>query len=297
MSDWMHDTARCLGDPLDSSRAARERARETSCGRHPRRAGQAQPGWILPPLPSPLASTATLPACAASPLARVACPSLRSSPVWLTSLTWPARAASTLACAASLLARVASLSHLAGGGQCSLAIGHGCLVRLLVGVLDRRPVSPLPSTSACSGAGSGWHGCGWIAVSAVYSEGLSPVAPAFARARSAGPSPCGGSPASRGFAGLGNTGLSAVCQPACTSADAFSAKLAVSPNWVPWGPGQVGSKDEPGAALGGHGQVTNQSATGSLTRGRWRRRRMRCWLPPKRLGCRGPGRRADLDSE
>ncbi len=30
------------------------------------------------------------------------------------------------------------LSHLAGVGQCPLAIGHGCLVGLLVGVLDRR---------------------------------------------------------------------------------------------------------------------------------------------------------------
>jgi hypothetical protein len=184
VTDWMHDTARCLGYPSDSSRAARERARETS--------------WE---------------ACAASPFARVACSFLRPSPVWLTSLTWPDRAASTLACAASLLARVAylfastlacaasllaraaylfarvahlaprpcglplrscgsPLSHLAGVGQRLLAISHGCLVGLLVGVLDRRPVSPLPSTSACSGAGSGWHGCGCIADSAVYSTGL-----------------------------------------------------------------------------------------------------------------------------
>ncbi len=44
-------------------------ARETSCGRHPRRASQARLGRILPPLPSLLA-------CAASPLACVACLSL-----------------------------------------------------------------------------------------------------------------------------------------------------------------------------------------------------------------------------
>jgi hypothetical protein len=48
----------------------------------------------------------------------------------------------------------------------------------------------------------------------MYPEGLAPVAPAFARARSVGPSPCGGSPASLGFACLGDTGLSAACQPA-----------------------------------------------------------------------------------
>ena len=70
-------------------------------------------------------------------------------------------------------------------------------------------------------------------------EGLVPVAPAFARACSAGPSPCGGSPASRGLAGLGDTGLSAAChgQLACTTADALSAKSAVSPSRDPlaWG--------------------------------------------------------------
>jgi hypothetical protein len=46
--DWMHDIARCLGYPSDSSRAAREWARETSCGRHPRRAGQARPVGYSP---------------------------------------------------------------------------------------------------------------------------------------------------------------------------------------------------------------------------------------------------------
>ncbi len=95
--------------------------------------------------------------------------------VWLTSLTcqWPA----PRPCGLPLRPCGSPLSHLAGVGQCPPAIGHGCLVGLLVGVLDRRPVSPLPSTSACSGAGSGWHGCGWIADSAVYSEGLAPVVP------------------------------------------------------------------------------------------------------------------------
>jgi hypothetical protein len=40
----MHDTARCLGYPSDSSRAAREWAQETSCGRH--RCGPVRPGWV-----------------------------------------------------------------------------------------------------------------------------------------------------------------------------------------------------------------------------------------------------------
>ncbi len=88
-------------------------------------------------------------------------------------------------CGSTLRPRGLTLSHLAGVGQCPLAIGHGRLVGLLAGVPVRRPVSPLSSTSACSGAGSGWHGCGWIADSAVNSEGLAPVALAFARACSA----------------------------------------------------------------------------------------------------------------
>ncbi len=166
--------------------------------------------------------------------------------------------------------------------------------------VDSRSVSPLPSTSACSGAGSGWHGCqcGWIAVGAVYSEGLAPWRrPLLVRVQ-LGRHWCGRSPASRSFAGLGDTGLSAACQPAGITANAHLANLAVSPNRVPWGPGQVGSKVEPGAAMGGHGLAHSfQQATGQLTRGRRLRRRMRCWLPPKRPGRRGPGRRVALDSE
>ena len=51
-SDWMHDTARCLGYPSGSTRAARERARETTCGRHLRPAGHARLGWVPPSLAS-----------------------------------------------------------------------------------------------------------------------------------------------------------------------------------------------------------------------------------------------------
>ncbi len=83
------------------------------------------------------------------------------------------------------------LSPLACVGHCSLAVGHGPSAGLPVGVPDRLPVSPLSSPRACSGAGPGWHGCGWIAASAVLSEGLAAgaVALVLAFALSAGPSP------------------------------------------------------------------------------------------------------------
>jgi hypothetical protein len=77
-------------------------------------------------------------------------------------------------CGSTLRQCGSPLSHLAGVGQCPLAIGLGCLVWLLASVLDRRPVSPLPSISARSGAGSGWHGRRQIAYSTVYPEGLAP---------------------------------------------------------------------------------------------------------------------------
>jgi hypothetical protein len=112
----------------------------------------------------------------------------------------------------SLFARVACHSHLACVGHCSLAIGHGSSAGLLVGVLDRLPVSPLSSSRACSGAGSGWHGCGWIAVSAVYSEGLAPWRRPLLVHCPLGRHRGGGSPAARSFAGHGDTGLSAACQ-------------------------------------------------------------------------------------
>jgi hypothetical protein len=138
----MHDTARCLGYPSDSSRAAQERARETSCGRLPRRAGQARPGRTLPP---PV-------------LARGQCSystgqcGLAHCPCGLPLSLLPAR--------------VACLHHLAGVGRCSLAIGHGCTVGRPLGVLYRRAVSALQPTSAGSGEASGWHGCWWICFSA-----------------------------------------------------------------------------------------------------------------------------------
>ncbi len=85
----MHDTARCLGYPSDSTRAARERSlpraareRETTSGSQKDRAGQARMGRT-PPSQS---SASTRPG--GSPLAPVA--QLRlSSPRWLNSpLLW-----------------------------------------------------------------------------------------------------------------------------------------------------------------------------------------------------------------
>jgi hypothetical protein len=144
-------------------------------------------------------------------------------------------------------------------------IGHGPSAGPLVGVLDRRPVSPLSSSRACSGAGSGWHDCGWIAVSAVpLLEGLAPWCRARARALCTGPSHRGGgSPVARGLACHGVARLSAACQLSASlwKRDlSVSGQVAVSPNRATGAPGQVGRKIEPGAAPGGHGQVTIQSA-------------------------------------
>jgi hypothetical protein len=330
---------RCLGYPSDSSRAARECACETSCGRHPRRASQARQGriglrsWpvllvqvtlhapsqysasvrggptssmLFPsvgvghsPLAIGLGSSAGLLVCVpdrlpVSPLSSPraysgagqgwhGCGWIAVSAV-LTEVPAPGRWTPHLRSplgrhcgGGSPAARVRDflLSLLAGVGHCSLAIGLGPSAGLLVGVLDRRPVSPLSSPRACSGAGSGWHCCGWIAVSAVLSRGPAPWRWSLLVLCPLGRHCGGGSPSARGCAGHADTGPGAACQLVR---------------------GQVDLKVGPRAAPGGHGQVTNQSATGSLTRCRWYCSRMRCRLSPKRLGRRGPGRRAALDS-
>jgi hypothetical protein len=66
-------------------------------------------------------------------------------------------------------------STLAGVWHRPLAIGHGCPVGLRAGVPDRRPVSPLSSSPACSGAGSGWHCRAWIADCTVHLGGPATV--------------------------------------------------------------------------------------------------------------------------
>ncbi len=109
-NDWMHDTARCLGYPSDSTRAARERARETTCVRHLRRAGQARPGWT----PPSLASAAYL----LAPAAQLSPPWLDSPPPWLISRprgsTWQHRLSSPRG--STLRPCGSTLSHLAGVG-------------------------------------------------------------------------------------------------------------------------------------------------------------------------------------
>ena len=96
--------------------------------------------------------------------------------------------------------------------------------RRRVGVLYRRPVSPLSSSRACSGAGSGWHGCWWITVSAVLSEGLAPWRRPLLVRCPLGRHRGGGSPAARGFAGHGDTGLSAAYQLVSITADVHLVK-------------------------------------------------------------------------
>jgi hypothetical protein len=68
-----------------------------------------------------------------------------------------------------------------------------------------------------------------------------PVVPAYARARSAGRSPwscgadSGGSPASRCFAGLWDTGLSAACQPAQHHCGCALGQVGIQPEPDPLG--------------------------------------------------------------
>ncbi len=117
-NDWMHYTACCLGYPSDSSRAARECAGETSCGRHPRRAGQVRPGRILPlcfrSWPGPVR---LVPVTLHAPSQHSA--SVRGGPT--SSMLPPS----------------------VGVGHCPLAVGLGPSAGLLVCVPYRRPVSPL----------------------------------------------------------------------------------------------------------------------------------------------------------
>ena len=86
------------------------------------------------------------------------------------------------------------------------------------------------------------------------------MAPARARALSAGPSPwwriASGARPRRSWGRPTERGLPAG-QHHCGSA---FGQVTVSPNRAPGAPGQVGRKIEPGAAPGGHGHVTIQSA-------------------------------------
>jgi hypothetical protein len=141
--DWMHETARCFGYPSDSTRAARERAREATCEHCLRRFGPVRPGrassttQVTPRRPKPLWLFSSL---------------RRLSPLWLNSSL---RHLSPPWLNSSLL-RLSPL-WLNSGRRRALPTSQWPWVssRAAAGVLDRRPVSPLSSTSACSGAGSG----------------------------------------------------------------------------------------------------------------------------------------------
>jgi hypothetical protein len=185
------------------------------------------------------------------------------------------------------------LSPLAGVGHCPLAIGHGLSAGLLVGVLDRGPVSPLSSPRACSGAGPGWHGCGWIAVSVVLSEGPAPWRWAPLVRCPLGRHRGGGSPAARGCAGHWDTGLGATSQLVRAALRRCVWSAAGSPYRAFGRSGRVDRKVELGAAQGGHGPVTPingyQPAIGQLTRGRCCRSRAHGQLPIIDSDTVGPG--------
>jgi hypothetical protein len=133
----------------DSTRTARERAREATCGHRLRRPGPVLPGQAS--FTSESRSDDPRPCGSESTLRCVA----------------PRPRGSTPRCGASR----PNGSSLAGVGHRPLAIGHGCLVGLRAGVPDRRPVSPLSSSPACSGAGTGWHCRSQIADSTVLLGG------------------------------------------------------------------------------------------------------------------------------
>ncbi len=130
-----------------------------------------------------------------------------------------------------------------------------------------------------------------------------PVEPALSCARIAGPSQCGGSPAPRGCAGLGDIGPSAASQSSRlgTTVDALSAKLASCPCRAHRGPGHARSRPSRQPACGlltthpASGLLTTQPASGPLTIGRRCRRLARSrtpptWTPGARVP-RGPGTR------
>jgi len=99
----------------------------------------------------------------------------------------------------------------------------------LTGVSDRtRPQRRCRRHRRAAG-GQAWAGTarGWFSRRVVILEGLVPGhRPLLVRAQLGRPK-CGGSPASRGFAGPGVTGLSAARLRAGTTVDAFSAVPAV----------------------------------------------------------------------
>jgi hypothetical protein len=184
--DWMNETARCFGYPSDPTRAARERAREATRGYCPRWAGLAQPGRAsLTPRDSP-------PPLWLNPLPR------RLSPLWLN----------------SSLRRLSPL-WLNSGRRRAVPTSHWPWVSSQAAC--RRAGSPARFATAAH-AGVQWGGLGLARPDADCRQHRVSRGPsdrwsrALSCARIAGPSQCGGSPASRGSGGLGDTGPSAASQ-------------------------------------------------------------------------------------
>ncbi len=303
-----------------------------------RHAGQARPGWILPPLPLPLASAVRF----------------HPSTVWASSRFDPRQCGSALPlaqglceyylglcglaprpCGLPLRPCGSPLSHLAGVGQCPLAIGHGCLVGLLAGVLDRRTVSTAvyvdvqwggpglarlrvdrrqrPCTlSHLAGVGQCplaiGHGCLVGLLVGVPPRVGSPTAPCtlrvwrqwcrsllvrvqLGRYRVADRQRRAASPVS---------GIPDRARPDCRPAPLWMRSRLNGQSvrtGSRGGPAKFNERSSRQPRWACHGRVTNHSASDPLTIGRWRRRRVRCQLSPKQLGCCRPGRRADPDSE
>ena len=180
----MHETARCIGYPSDSTRAAREQGRGATCGHRPCRPGPARPAW--PPYPPIL------------PLASVA--QVLRSPLWLKSHARPC---------GSILAPVALLWPASGSAQLPLVMGvqPGC-------VLVCRIAGPYRH---CRPRWAQWGGLG-PGLPYVdrrlhrFSGARRQSEPALSCARMAGTSQCGGPSAPRGCASLGVTGLCAATQ-------------------------------------------------------------------------------------
>ncbi len=286
----MHDTARCLGYLSDSMRAARERARAATYGYHLRWTCQAQPGWVPPPAVA--AASPLLPLRTCGSILRPCGSTLRSSPLWL--ITSPVRLNPSphRPCGPALRSSSSPLSHLAGVGDCPLANGYWCLVGLLAGMLDRRPVSPLQSTSACSGAGSGWHGRhgrGQIADSTVHLEGLAPGG--------AGLCPCAFSWAVtvivRRITSVARLRLSRGYRTERgLSAGPAALRMRSRPSWHLARAGPIGGPVTHDSSSNWHsrwarpprsGRATTQLASGLLTIGRWRRRWACSRSPPTRM--------------
>ena len=230
----MHDTACCLGYPSDSMGAARERSPGGNLHR------LLSPLWLSSPplwLSSPPLWLSPPPLWLSSP------------PLWLNSLSsgrrrqsatshgpWavclgrslprqikpgPSVAAATIGVQREAGLgwqglRVAtgapcSLSHLAGAGGQPTAIGHGRSVGAARGrARSNRASEPSPPSRARSGdAVPGWHGSRVDLPTRRVHGGPGPWhRPSLVRVQ-LGRRRCGGSPASRGLAGLGVTGLSA----------------------------------------------------------------------------------------